>query len=437
MEQEVLNQENAITFKEIFDLLKKGWVTLVISLVISVLLATAVLLVIREVTSTTSYETEITFSSASISEDEEFNPSTKVNSLIKSGTIVSNALTKCGYTSEQQQDMLKNGLISDLSAYVNESVGSTESVAYPYSVVLSLRKNRDIKMSRAQCTALIEELTKQVIAELIKEYRVEISFAKLESIDFSQANYLQAYETISIANNKIETLFETVNSGMLNYKVNGKSLRMYKENLATVESDLAVLKMQLIKGAIANSSAVISEKEFATSKYNYYTQQEADLNDKIAQYAILLDSIKPEITITAGGATFEALDNYYKLVDRYNELRDEYSIVVAKQAEWKELMDAYASTTTQSDAVKTSFANLVTAYNDLYDNISTIIDTYNDDAYSSTLVAETKVAKKYQESPVTPLIIILCEVVAIVVCLVSVVAGERKKEKKTTIKEAK
>ncbi len=114
MEQEILNQENAITFKEIFDLLKKGWVTLVISLVISVLLATAVLLVVREITSTTSYETEITFSSASISEDGDFNPSTKVNSLIKSGTIVSAALTKCGYSAFFQHVLLLFGCISTL-----------------------------------------------------------------------------------------------------------------------------------------------------------------------------------------------------------------------------------------------------------------------------------------------------------------------------------
>ena len=171
MDEQKMEKENAITFGEILRLLKKNWVVLVVALVIGIILTTSALLVLREVIGATNYETEITFSSASISEDKEFNPSTIVNTLVKSDTIVAKALTKLGYSEETKQELYKEGLIENLSAYASEEKTDSEGVAYPYKVTLSLKKLNNKALSKAQSAALVEEITKQVILELQAQYK--------------------------------------------------------------------------------------------------------------------------------------------------------------------------------------------------------------------------------------------------------------------------
>ena len=140
MDEQMMEQENTLTFSEIFRLLKKNWVVLVVSLLIGIILATSGLLVLREAIGTTNYETEITFSSASISEDKEFNPSTAVNTLVKSDTIISKALTNLGYSEDAKKSLYNAGLVEKLSAYTIEEKADGEGVSYPYKVVLSLKK---------------------------------------------------------------------------------------------------------------------------------------------------------------------------------------------------------------------------------------------------------------------------------------------------------
>ena len=156
MEEIKQPQEMGLTFKEVFNLLKCGRVMLAVTLIVSVLLSVAVLVIAREGLGSTSYETEITFSSASISEENEFNPSTTTNTLLKSNAVVTAALEKCGYSNEEQQNLLKNGLVSELSAYTAVETTSTNGVTYPYVVKLSLKKTNKFKLSKAQATELIE-----------------------------------------------------------------------------------------------------------------------------------------------------------------------------------------------------------------------------------------------------------------------------------------
>ena len=171
MEEQMMEQKNTLTFSEIFRLLKKNWVVLVISLLIGIILATSVLLVLREAIGTTNYETEITFSSASISEDKEFNPSTAVNTLVKSDTIISKALTNLGYSEDAKKALYNANLVEKLSAFTDDDKTNDAGVSYPYKVTLSLNKLGNKVLSKAQSAALIEEITKQVVLELQSQYK--------------------------------------------------------------------------------------------------------------------------------------------------------------------------------------------------------------------------------------------------------------------------
>ena len=430
MENQIEVQEG-LTFGEIFRLLKKGAVVLTVSLIIGVILCTSIMLVLREFIGTTSYETEITFSSASISEDKEFNPSTTVDVLIKSNKVVYTALNNLGYSEDEQKKLIEKGLTAKLSAYAEESKDDSAAIAYPYKVTLSLRKLSNRALSKAQSSALIEEITKQVVLELINEYKYEISFDELTAIDYTQYNYLQVYDKLDNAMDSVNAFKNSLSKDALNYKKNGVSIKSALEKYDAVASEINVVKQKLINNVIVNNSASSTELDYATYQYNYYSQRAALLNTRITDYAQLLKDTKPNITVMTEGPTVEALNKYYELVDVYNTLQDEYTLVSAKATEWDAIKTAYTGITSEDETIKTQYDAIVTSYNNAYTALVGVVDAYNEDNYGSTLVGETETVKIVKNSVISPLIIVLSDVVVIALIMVVIVAVEKKKENKT------
>ncbi len=429
-EVKVLNETTEITFSEIYRLLKKGAVLLTICLVIGVILTTSILLVMREFIGTTSYETEITFSSASISDNEEYNPSTNVNTLIKSSTIISKALDNLGYSEDAKNNLLNKGLVENLSAYAKEAKADNEGVAYPYVVVLSLKKMGSRTLSKAQSAALIEELTKQVVLELQSQYKKEVSFSKLEDVDYAKYNYLQVYDRLNIALDNVEVFAGNLDDNMLNYSKGGVSIKSVLAKFEVIESEINVIKLRLTNNALVNTSASSSELVYATDKASICSQKATTLATRISEYASLLKDTKPDITVMTGSVTIEALKSYYELVDIYNALQNEYAQILAKAQEWEDIKTAYGGTTTPDSTIQAQINDIVTAYNEAYDSLNSIVGTYNEDNYTSSLVSETKAVDTTKDSAISPLIIVLVDVVAIAIIMVVVVIVEKKKETK-------
>ena len=430
---EMQNQGQGLTFGEIFRVLKKGAVLLAICLIVGVILSTSCLLVIREFRGTTSYETEITFSQASLSDDEGFNPSTTVNTLMKSDTIISKALNELKYSAEDQEKLLKAGLASKLSAYSLDVKDDKGGIVYPYKVTLSLRKLGSRTLSKAQSSALIEEITKLVILELIDSYKYEISFDELSTINFDQYNYLQAYDKVDKAIDNVNAYASTIGKNALNYKKNGVSIKAVLAKFDAIDSEISVVKQKLINNKIENPDALSSELDYATYNAKYYTQKKDQLADRISDYAQLLKDTKPDITVTTSGVTVDALDKYYALVDVYNQLQNEYTLISSKAVEWTEIKNAYTGATTVNDEVKTQFANIVTDYNDAYAELVGVVNSYNEDSYASNLVGETKSVKTIKNSSISSLIIILADIVVIAIIVIVVFAIEKHKEKKSPV----
>ena len=430
MDEQYKVQEQGLTFKEIFRLLKKGAVPLIICLVIGVVLSTSCLLVMREFVSTTSYETEITFGQASLSDDAGFNPSTTVNTLIKSDSIISKALNALKYSADDQQKLLNAGLASKLSAYSTETKDDKEGIAYPYKVVLSLRKMGSKVLSKAQSSALIEELTKQVILELINNYKYNVSFDSIAIIDYAQYNYLQVYDKLDNAIDSVNVFKNSISNDALNYTKNGNSIKAVLAKFDAISSELNVVKQKLINKKIVNASASSTELDYATYNATYYTQKKDQLNERITDYAQLLKDTKPDITVMTGGVTVDALNKYYELVDIYNELQNEYSLISTKAVEWTTIKDAYSSATIEDETVKTQFNTLVTNYNNAFNELNGVVNTYNEDNYASNLVAETKTAQTSKNSAISSLVIVLIDIVVIAIIMVIVFLVENHKEHK-------
>ncbi len=429
-EIQLKRSKEEVSFSDVYRLLKKGAVILTISLIIGVILTTSILLVVREFVGTTNYETEITFASASISEDVDYNPSTNVNTLIKSSTIISNVLGELGYSEDKQTELIQAGLIDNLSAYASESKIDNNGVSYPYTVTLSLKKLSGKLLSKAQAMALIEAITKATMLELTKQYKYELGFSEISNIDYGQYNYLQVYDILNSAMESIDTLSSTIGSNVLNYKINGVALKSAFVNFENVRNEIKVAKLKLINNAIINKNASSSELEYANFSSTYYSQQVTQLSQRLQDYNELLKDTKPDITVVTGSVTIEALKDYYELVDKYNKLQDQYAYNYARKAEWEIIKDAYSGTTKEDTSIESDFNSIIENYNSAYKQLDSMLTIYNNDNYSSSLVVETKNVKEIKDSAISPLIIVLIDVVAILIIMIIVAAIEQKKEKK-------
>ena len=433
---DVQNQmEEGLTFGEIFRLLKKGTVALTVSLIICVILCTSILLVFREVIGTTSYETEITFSSASISDDEGYNPSAAVNTLIKSDTIISTALSNLGYTADEQIALKDQKLAAHLSAYTSEQKDDSEGIAYPYKVTLSLRKMGSKTLSKAQSSALIEEITKQVILALIQEYKYNISFDKLGDISFAQYNYLQVYEKLSNTMDSVNAFKSSLSKNALEYKKNGVSVKSAFEQFDAISSELNVIKLALINGVISNPDAS-TELAFAKDRAKYYTDLEGFTSAQKDKYKEYIENIKPDVTVTSGTVAADALKDYYALAAKYEALEEEYKQVCLKQSEWSEIETKYTAGPISTDTEKTiqaSYNAIIASYNSAFDTLNGLIEAYNEDQYASSLVSKTGAVSTVKDSAISSLIIALVDVVVIALVMVIIVIVEKKKEEKKGI----
>ena len=221
--------------------------------------------------------------------------------------------------------------------------------------------------------------------------------------------------------------FATFFSKTSTTSINSKSIL---EKFDEIQNETEVLKLTLINSTYANVTAATTEVKYAGYKYDEYTQKATQLDARITAYATLLKDTKPDITVTSGTVSIEALVKYYELIDSYNELQNEYTQTLQKKQQWEDIKTAYEGSSHPDTAIQTQINAIVTAYNGAYDALNTIVGAYNEDNYAASLVVETKTVSVVKGSAISALIIALVDVVVIAIIMIAVVVYEKKKENK-------
>lgn len=410
-----------ISFKEIFNCLKAGWKRVLVYAIIAVLVFTSAFLLVKEAIGVRQFETLIRVTSNNET-NTNWNTTKNIEQMVKSSVLVKDALTTTGINSEKQEELIKKGLIEDISAVAQTMIKNEKGEEFPETIRVSVKENKKYGLSKDQYISLTSAIANSLLKFTIAEYTYEINIASNLTIDDS-LNYLQQYNQYNNLLTEMENFLKTCEKTMSGF-VSTASKSGIKDSLIKVEG----LKLQLdairlnitSKEVISNSTKVsISEKDYAINKVAELTGEVAALQSQVTDYSTLLQNYKPEIFVN-GQASVDLTTSYARALEIYNDLQTKLVNKKLELSNWELIKDAYVSAGDNSDAVneevKTKIAAYIVNYNNLAQKITQTLEDYNKNALSDEYLLIISPAKEAKES--TSLTLVVCEVVVALVAVI-------------------
>ena len=399
MEDNALNQKE-LTFEDIFRLIKKGWVRVLVYCLVGVVLATSLMVIVRTLTSPVEYTTKVTFTVDSINTNESWTPSTNIIEIVKSDIVIRSAMDDCGFTKEEQDALLASGLKGKLGVTTVSTMSDVKGNEYPSSVKIAITKSNDLDLSKSQYESLVKYVTKEALAYIKSSYAYSLDIEGQISEDYKLDNYLQIYSRLYSYLNSCLNSTEAMSNEILTYNSNSTktNINLIKERLSSLSNELGSIYSYLATKAVANNSSTVSSSElsFATTKVANLSEEESVLSSRIDKYAELLQNVKPVINNYASGDV-SINTEYYKYLETYNNLQEQYSAVKIELAKWQGIKTAYDSQDSSEAAntvIQEMINNYIENYNETCDVLENTIADYNDNGVLSSIIYEQNVVQK-------------------------------------------
>ena len=419
MEDSVLNKKE-LTFEEVFRLTKKGWVRVLIYCLVGLIVATSLMVVVRTLTSPVEYTTKIVFTTDSINSSESWNPSSNIIEIVKSDVVIRSAIDECGFSDEEQEKLLSSGLKGCIGVTTISTMSDTKGNEYPSTVKVSIRKSNKLDLSKSQYESILKYIVKKSLDYIKSSYSYNVSFDTQITEDYKLNNYLQVYNRLS---SSLESYSEFLNSASedlvgFNSSVSKTSIKMLKTNISMLDNELNSIYSYLATKAVANNSTSISSSEldYATNQASYLSQKESTLSARITQYAELLQNVKPVINNYATGEVAINTD-YYKYLETYNQLQEEYGQVKQELAKWQTIKTAYGSQDSSESAnatIQAMYNSFISNFNDACAALEQTVDDYNKNGILSSIVYEKDAIQKEIGETFGAMVIMLIDVVLFV-----------------------
>ena len=435
MEENALNQKE-LTFEDIFKLIKKGWVRVLVYCLVGVILATSIMVVVRAVTSPVEYTTKVSFTVDSINSNNNWMPSTSIIEIVKSDIVIRAAMDDCGFTKEKQDSMLSSGLKANIGVSTVSTMTDAKGNEYPSAINVAIRKNNKLDLSKSQYESILKYIVKNALDYIKSSYSYNVSFDTQISEDYKLNNYLQIYSRLSsyLANclNYTESMPEEVL--IYNSSSTKTNIKLIKERLSSLNNELEAIYSYLATKAVANNSTTVSSSElsFATTKVASLSEEESILSSRVAKYAELLQNVKPVINNYASGDV-SINTEYYKYLEIYNNLQEQYSEVKIELAKWQGIKTAYDSQD-DSEAANTAIQNMINNFVDNYNEIGVLLEEtitdYNANGVLSSVIYEQNAIQKEVGEVFGMKVILMVDVAVLVVLFIVSLYVTNQKEKK-------
>ncbi|MGN0789008.1 MAG: hypothetical protein ACI4MY_03640, partial [Christensenellales bacterium] len=296
MEEKIENNE--ISFRSIWEKLKKAGVRIVVYAVIAVVVLTAVLGIISVATKGSSYKARIMFANEYANEgmspwNTKFDPSGE----IKSTYVVNQALENIGLSEEQRIKLLPK-VVAGLSVTADFDATSEESgTLNSFSYTVTLAGNSDLGLSKVK----MQELLDNVCDVFIKNYKSKYSydnFAQSVSVDtVKKYNFIQAIDTLE--NNMLSAINVAESLAKINPTFRATESKM---TFADIVSELKANETKLIAlKAYATETGVESSQTTTSSEVAYLKQIKNEKQSEIDSLTSMIASATTSLDKLANG----------------------------------------------------------------------------------------------------------------------------------------
>ena len=410
--------ENEVTLGQLFKVVRKSFKRALIYMLVSLVIASALLFVVRAFTSTRSFSTAISFSSAQENAISVMNRN--------KSAVVNSALTSNGKDLSVAEYLTEN---LSISAVVPEDLDATEDFVAT-SFIISLRSTNKVSLSDNEYKSIVDSIA----AEYINLFAIStLPSSVVDSYTLpendSSVEYFQI--TDEIADNA-QLFYNTLVSYTGDYpelasyrSSNGKTVADIINELSVINGRIASLQTRIVTGRHekGNLEALLDALIATTSaSVTSYTQQLESAKNALAEFpnfTIITDGTTP--IDGSAAAMYEAYLSLQQDVTNYSEL-------LSRATEKQETLNYYkgvlgASPAEDNSEIQADIEALNTALNGIITEYREIAGEHNENAYLTSQATVLNPAHRYTDSIISGGII---AIVLVAVALIAYIAAYTK-----------
>ena len=426
------NQDNGISLGQLFSVVKKSFKRGLIYVIVSVIVLSAVLVLIKTFTSKSVYNATISFSTT----DETILSS--MNSF--KANAVNKALSTDGKGLDISDEVVKNLSVSAVIPEEKEK----DSAFTPTSFTVSLKNSSELDLSSGEYKSLVDNIAKEYVNQFAAKGMPELSKSTINvnSQLENQIEHLQiAYYISDTINDYLVSLESYAKS---NPAVVDATIFYKNESNQIVSKSLngIIADFSLIKSSIDSLKETIAIKNCGFNLKDYIDGAKTSIDAEVEAYKTLNDDAQKALNnykSTVSGQQDLNLDKiddktyfidnsvyiidnsvYETLVRRADDASKKYLNAQIKQAEITKLIEFLNKNTANiDDNVKQNIENnLVNSANNLSNTLKTyesIAKEFND---NKTIISDAKVSKPAyatSESFINTKIILIADVAALLI----------------------
>ena len=424
---ETMANEKELTLKDIFNIIKKGWVRIIVYILVAALIASAVLVTIYTSNKQVEYTTNVRFNNSNLASGvSEWGTDFDYSSIVKSVEVVNAALVECGYEGEML-DELSKWVTKNIKVVANEEKNDLgEIIVNNGSLNIVLKKSKELRLTDSDYKAIVDEIARQSIIYIRNKYSYQIDFANVSSLDYTSTNYVKVYEILYKEYVQLNSILDSILSIDSSFRSTQtkQSFQDIKNRINFVSSDINSLVSYFTQNAVKNTeNQREDEVSYIDRKVAEYTVQIDNLESSITKLGTIIDSSKP-IIIAGDNVIQFGLSNadYYDLIKQYKAMQDELIQLKKEKQTWETLQVSYSGVIT-TEASKQAYAkamidDIQTELSSIYDDMSIEVEEYNKEALLINAIKIEAPAQKISQSVLSASIIIILEFVIIVLAAI-------------------
>ena len=428
-----------LTFKMLWDKLKRSALRILIYALVAMIIATGLLGIANLILTKNQYETRITYYYSGVeSGNNPWGGQNEIAGNIKSVSNVTKALAKCKYE-QDEIDKLINPVIKNLMVTVSTDSQSAENSSANYNFRIVLAQNAEMDKlinSKNDYKSIVTAITESYIDSFKNKFSFNTSLVKLEIIN--DYNAFQKYGTIKSYMDVLVSESDTWASMAPDF-VSSEQKLSFGSLLAKTEA--LALKLESYKNYILiNGINENGESDNIDLKIKEYADQIKIYDDKISSFQSVLDKItqNPSFSTPTGGGTIIVNPNDTTAINEaIIEAVKDKATAQENENNWKTYKEYYTNSTyptlpnedkdkLQQQASKLE-KDVVDEYNSIIGIYGKMIEDYNASYSVQSIVRQSKHAEQTSSTPMSSMIWLLVEAAVFVLAVLVALAVTAKK----------
>lgn len=400
------NQEKEISLSQLLSVFKKSFKRALLYVLVSVVVAAAVLIPVKAFTGVKTYSSTVSFAKAQVNMISSLNAG-KAN-------VVNLALIDSNQSLELSEDVIKSLSVTAVVPEKNEE--DDDFIPTNYEIVL--KPNSNLKLSAGEYTTLVDNVAKHYVNVFSKATLPSFATTYDAKQAVNHVEYMQASVNLSdYVQNYINSINSYVasNSAIKNFREDetGKSVQDIISELTFINTELDALNVFIVSNKVEKSTNSLERyldlaHSLALADYNKYTAELQDAQSAFDKYVA-----SPSVQKDENGITYITYDEtlYTELWEAIKTASDKKTAAKGSADKLEALANSIGVVSSTPEEDKAYAVEMISILSEsvakAMSDYNLISNTYNDNQYLTSDATLTRPAHKVIDNIISTKILII------------------------------